>query len=47
MTLLRSTQANDTKVTDKVKSFIGKSDMRIRKEEGKSLDIFSRLKDFV
>jgi hypothetical protein len=34
-------------VTDKVKEFLGKSGLWVRKIERKGLDIFSRLKDFV
>jgi hypothetical protein len=34
-------------VADKVKAFIGKLDLWVRKLERNSLDIFSRSKDFV
>jgi hypothetical protein len=34
-------------VTDKVEALIGKLDLWVRKLEGKSLDMFSRLKYFV
>jgi hypothetical protein len=34
-------------MTNKVKGFIGKLDLQVRKLEGKSLAIFSRWKDFV
>jgi hypothetical protein len=43
-------QGNDTNiiiVTDKVKAFIGKLGLWVRKLEGNSLDEFSHLKDFV
>jgi hypothetical protein len=42
-------QVNDTNivVTDKVKAFIGKLSLWVRKLGGKSLDMFSRLKGFV
>jgi hypothetical protein len=42
-------QGNDTTIivmTDKVKAFIGKLCLWVRKLEGKSLDMISRLKDF-
>jgi hypothetical protein len=34
-------------VTDKLKAFVGKSGLWVRKLEGDILDMFSRLKDFV
>jgi hypothetical protein len=43
-------QGNDTNiivVTDKMKTFIGKLGLWVRKLEGKSLDMFPRLKNFV
>jgi hypothetical protein len=49
-TLNTSMQGNDINiivVTDKVKVFIGKLDSCVKKLEKKSLEIFSRLKDFV
>jgi hypothetical protein len=49
-TLNPSMQANDTNsnvVTDKVKAFIGKLGLWIRKRDGKNLDKFSRFKGFV
>jgi hypothetical protein len=49
-TLNTSMQGNDTNiiaVTDKVKAFIGKLGLWVRKLEEKSLGVLSRLKDFV
>jgi hypothetical protein len=43
-------QGNDTNfivMADKVKAFAEKLGLRVRKLEGKSWDMFSRLKDFV
>jgi hypothetical protein len=43
-------QGKDTNiivVTDKVKSFVGKFGLWVRQVEGKSLDMFPRLKKFV
>jgi hypothetical protein len=49
-TLNTSTQWNHTNiivVTDKVKVFILKLGLGVRKLEGKSFDMFARLKDFI
>jgi hypothetical protein len=44
---MQTNETNIVVVTDKLNAFIGLSDMRVRKIEGTSLDIFSDLKDFV
>jgi hypothetical protein len=49
-TLILSIQGNDTNiiiVADKVKACIGKLGLWVRNLEGKSMDMFYRLKDFV
>jgi hypothetical protein len=44
---MKGNDTNITIVTDKVKAFIGKLGLWVRKLEGKSLDMFSHLKGFV
>jgi hypothetical protein len=47
---MQSMQENDTNiiiVTEKVKAFVGKLGLWVRKLEAESLEIFSQLKDFV
>jgi hypothetical protein len=46
-TRMQGDNTNIIAVTDKAKAFIGKLGLWVRKLEGKSLDTFSCLKDFV